>query len=270
MLNLVVALPEEARPVIHHYRLKRLHHVHAFPVYINGDIRLIVSSIGNLAAAAAVGYLTGINEGGKTTAWLNAGVAGCRSLPVGQMVMAHKITDMTSQRIFYPAICFEPPCMTSGIITVSVPETGYPDEAVYDMEAAGFYAAALRFSTLELIHSIKIISDNAASHIENISGSGVVELIEQRMEDIIAVANILLDMAAGLDAEKRGDEEMEFVCSRFHCTVSQQAQLKTLIQNWFALTDISPFAILNIDTFKSVKILLNELQNRICELPVKY
>ncbi|MCI0507735.1 MAG: hypothetical protein L0Z73_16715 [Gammaproteobacteria bacterium] len=270
MLNLVAALPEEARPVIHHYQLKRLHQAHAFPVYSNGDIRLIVSGIGGLAAASAVGYLAGILDAGKTTAWLNVGIAGCKRLPVGEAALAHKITDMTSQKIFYPSTCFDPPCNTTGIKTVAIPEIHYPDDEAYDMEAAGFYSAALRFSTLELIHSIKIISDNAASHIESISGSGVMSLIERNIKTISSMANILLDMAAGLDAERNGAEEMKLICARIHFTVSQQAQLATLMQNWYALTDTSPLALLNIDALKTAKALLNELQSRISGLPVKY
>ena len=270
MLNLIVALPEEARPVVHHYRLKRLHHVHAFPVYGNDDVRLIVSGIGNLAVAVATGYLAGIVDAGKTTAWLNVGIAGCKSLSLGEAVLAHKITNMVSQQIFYPAICFDAPCKTVDVRTVAVPESNYLDEAVYDMEAAGFYSAALRFSTSELIHSIKIISDNETLHIDNISGAGVVNLLEQRMDDIANVADKLLVMVAALDAENMSDEEIDFITSRFHFTVSQRLQFKTLMQHWFALTDMSPLAVLNIDALKTTNALLNSIQLKLSELPVKY
>ncbi|HEY5603069.1 MAG TPA: hypothetical protein VIM41_08185 [Gammaproteobacteria bacterium] len=270
MLNIVVALSEEARPFIQYYRLKRLHHRHAFPVYGNDNIQLIVSGVGNLRAAVATGYLAGIRDSGRTTAWLNAGIAGCKSLPVGETVLAHKIIDTVSRQVFYPAICFDPPCKTGNIRTVPIPEIQYPCDNVYDMEAAGFFSAAMRFGTLELIHCLKIVSDNEASPIHRVSSSGVVHLVEQQMEVIAAIAAVLLDMAAALDRDSKGDEEIEWISSRFHCTVAQQAQLRMLIQNWFALTDASPLAMLELGALKNTAAVLNALRIQINEIPVAY
>jgi len=270
MLNLIVALAEEARPIIHYYRLKRMHHLHAFPVYGSDDIRLIVSGIGNLAAATATGYLAGIGDVTKSKAWLNIGIAGSSSLAVGEIVMAHKVTDETRQQHFYPTLCFEAVCKTAIIETVAVPQTDYVEGVAYDMEAAGFYSAAMRFSTTEMIHCLKIISDNNAGDVDNISAAGVVSLVEQRMDVISDVVGKLLEIINELVAENRGEQEMDFIRSRFYLTVSQQTQLKTLMQNWFALTDVSPLAMLNIDTLKTSKALLHALHVKLDELPVKY
>jgi nucleoside phosphorylase len=270
MLNLTVALPDEARQIIHHHRLKRLHHVHAFPVYGNDELRLIVSGIGNLAAATATGYLAGMSDVSKNIAWLNVGIAGSKNLPVGDIVLAHKISDVIRQQHFYPTFCFEAPCSTAALQSVAAPQTDYRDELVYDMEAAGFYAAAMRFSTSELVHCIKIISDNDSLGVDNISRSSVAPLVAQSLPLISEVIGKLSAMTADLDAEDRGEEEISFISSRFYFTVSQQAQLKTIMQNWFALTDTSPLAVLNIDTLKTSKVLLQELQRRLDALPVKY
>lgn len=270
MLNLIVALAEEARPVVRHYRLKRLHHLHAFPVYGSDDIRLIVSGMGNLAAATATGYLAGIGDVKKSAAWLNIGIAGSNSVAVGEIVLAHKVMDVTRQQHFYPTLCFEVACKTATIETVAVPQINYVKGVVYDMEAAGFFSAAMRFSTTEMIHCLKIISDNNAGDVDNISAAGVVPLVEQRMDVISDVVGKLLEMINALAADNRGEQEMDFIRSRFYLTVSQQTQLNTLMQNWFALTDVSPLALLNIDTLKTSKALLHALQVKLDELPVKY
>lgn len=270
MINLIVALSEEARPIIHYYRLKRLHHLHAFPVYGGDDLRLIVCGMGNLAAATATGYLAGVLGRNMDMAWLNIGIAGSKNLPVGQAALAHQITDMTRQQHFYPTLCFEAPMKTAAIQTVAVPVTDYAEGIVYDMEAAGFYSAAMRFSTTELIHSIKVISDNETLDVNNISSADVVSLLEQNMAAVSAVVDALLDKVAALNADIRGEQETEFIRSRFYLTVSQQTQLQTLLQNWFALTDTSPLAILNIDSIKTSKALLKELQCKLENLPVKY
>jgi len=270
MINLIVALPEEARPIIHYYRLKRMHHLHAFPVYAGDHLRLIVCGIGNLAAATATGYLAGVLGSESVVAWLNIGIAGSQTFPVGAPVLAQQITDTSGQQHFYPGLCFEFPLKTAAIRTVSVPETDYRERVVYDMEAAGFYSAAMRFSTTELIHCVKIISDNNTSDISKLSGSRVVALVEQNMEAISGVVAKLLEKIAELNADRKGEEEINLINSRLALTVSQQAQLKTLIQNWFALTDMSPLDVVDIASVKTSKALLSELKLKLNELPVKY
>ena len=56
MINILTALPCEAKPLIHHYRLNG-RQVHGFRIYENSDMRLIVSGIGKVAAAAACACL---------------------------------------------------------------------------------------------------------------------------------------------------------------------------------------------------------------------
>lgn len=270
MLNFVVALSEEARPIIQQFRLKRLHSINAFPVYGNDEVRLIVSGIGKLAAATATGYLAGIDSAGKATAWLNVGVAGSKSLPVGQTVLAHQIIDAVSQQKFYPTIYFDTDCVTAVVNTVSLPESEYLGDYLYDMEAAGFYSAALRFSSTELIHDLKIVSDNDSFHVDNVSKSDVVNLIEQNMKDITQLAEVLLSGAALLDSMDSGKEVFATINEKFHFTVSQQAQLTTLLQNWFAITETSPLVNLDMDVIKNARMLLGELQKKIDELPLSY
>jgi len=270
MLNFVVALSEEARPIIQQFRLKRLHSINAFPVYSNDKIRLIVSGIGKLAAATATGYLAGIDDADKATAWLNVGVAGSKNLLVGQAVLARQIFDAVSQQNYYPTIYFDTSCLTAAVTTVSMPESQYLDDCVYDMEAAGFYSSALRFGTTELIHSFKIVSDNESSHVDEISKGDVVNLVEQNMEDIVQISNVLLDGAALLDDVGNGKEVFALISAKYHFTVSQQAQLITLLQNWFAIAKMSPLDNLDMDDINNAKTLLSELQKRVDELPLNY
>jgi hypothetical protein len=270
MLNFVVALSEEARPIIQQFRLKRMHNINAFPVYGNGEIHLIVSGIGKLAAATATGYLAGIDNANKATAWLNVGVAGSKNLPVGQSVLAHQIIDAVSQQKFYPTIYFDTDCLTAVVNSVSLPESDYRDNCVYDMEAAGFYSAALRFSTTELIHGLKIVSDNESFPVDKVSKSDVVDLVEQGMEHITQLSTELLNGAALLDGVAIGNEVFTMINEKFHFTVSQQAQLATVLQNWFAITEKSPLVEIDMDVIKNAKMLLIELQKNVDELPLSY
>ena len=75
MINIVVALPAEARPLLDHFRLRDKQHNTAFPIYRNTDMALIVSGPGKVAAAAATALLAGNRDTPATSAWLNVGIA---------------------------------------------------------------------------------------------------------------------------------------------------------------------------------------------------
>ena len=187
MINIVVALPEEARPLIDHYRLKRLHSCKAFPVYTSSDIQLIVSGIGKINAATATGFLAAYNPVGYTAAWLNLGIAGCGNRQLGTAVLASRVTDAVSGRHFFPSILFEFEFDAAYIRCVNNPVNTYEDNSVIDMESAGFYPAAMRFSTVELIHCCKIISDNEAAPLETFDKTRVVDLVSEQLPFIDGV-----------------------------------------------------------------------------------
>ncbi|MGD8640824.1 MAG: hypothetical protein PVF34_11555 [Gammaproteobacteria bacterium] len=269
-LNIVTALPEEARPLIHCFRLKRRHDIHPFPVYENADIQLIVSGIGKTAAATATGYLARQHAEQRYTAWLNIGIAGGKQFDTGQCLLAHQVTDSDQQRNYYPTLWFDNTLKTARVFTANVPETNYGDDALYDMEAAAFYGAAMHFSTVELIHCCKIVSDNREVTIDQITSSSVVNSIEQNLKPIQQLVEQLLRGAGRLNDDFRGQDELEILRDRYHFTTVQQSQLNTILQKWFALTDQSPLQLLDLEGIKNAKRLLQELDTRLNEFPVHY
>ncbi|MFQ5351318.1 MAG: hypothetical protein ACE5EG_12825, partial [Thermoanaerobaculia bacterium] len=186
MIRLVVALPAEARPLIRRFGLEWVDDGE-LTVWRAERISLVVSGVGRKAAVAAVATLAA-GEGPRECAWLNVGIAGHRTLAVGEVVLAHKVVDAGGGRAWYPPLVFEPPCGTATVTTVDRPETGYPKETVYEMEAAGFCSAAARFSSAELIQVVKVISDNAAAPPERLTARRVEELIEGATETIALIA----------------------------------------------------------------------------------
>ena len=67
-------------------------------------------------------------------------------------------------------------------------------EATLDMEAAGFYEIALKFSTVELVQCIKIVSDNEISCIDNINPKRVNQWLSDKITEIDRVLNLLLKL----------------------------------------------------------------------------
>ena len=235
MLNLVIALPCEARPLAARYGLKPLEGGAAFPVYAGDHVRLVVSGCGKAAAAAATGYLAAALPGPRPCAWLNIGVAGHGSAPLDTALLAHKVTDRASGRSYYPAIAFPFPGPTTALVTVDEAETDYPEPCAYDMEGSGFCAAALRFAGAELVHCLKIVSDTPDAPPGRLSGKQVEALMEANLEVVEQLARSLAGLGAAAAALDQDPPWFAEILKRWHFTASEQVQLRHLLKCRHAL-----------------------------------
>ncbi|MCK5795863.1 MAG: hypothetical protein KAI47_01680 [Deltaproteobacteria bacterium] len=196
VLNIVVALRPEGQPLVEHWRLRLLGgEGGTSPQIFAGEValgegrrailRLIVGGMGRVAAAAAVGVLHGVDfvqvsgddaiprflPGDDATSrlpafWLNVGICGHGRRPVGDVILAAAVHDVTAGHRFELHRTFEAPCDVAELETHDARVTTYPpgDRAV-DMEAAGFVAAARRCGAngRDAIQCLKVVSDNAES-----------------------------------------------------------------------------------------------------------
>jgi len=234
MINIVTALPAEARPLREHFKLSDKLQNSAFPLYRNADIALIVAGPGKVAAAAATAVLASAAPA-TTSAWLNVGIAGHAHHPVGSAFIAHRITDQANGSRWYPPQTLEQSLPTENLRTVDLPEDNYPKNAVYDMEASGFYPVACRFSSSELVQCLKIISDNRAQPAIAITAKLCSQLVTDRLADIEQLANALSSLAAEYNRWHAPHPQLAQLAARWHFSVSQQHQLQQLGRRWQAL-----------------------------------
>ncbi len=182
MLNILCALHCEAKPLIQRFGLKQNTTFSLFPIFENEDIRLIVSGTGKIPAASAATFLGTLNK--EPSAWLNIGIAGHPSKSLGSYAAAHSILDESSKKKYYPGIAHFSQFSSSAVTTVDQPQCNYPKECLYEMEAAGFFHAAQKFSTVEFIHSFKVVSDNLQSPANRLNKGLVQELIQTAIDPI--------------------------------------------------------------------------------------
>jgi len=266
MLNFVIALPAEAKPIIKRFQLKRRSPDMGFPVYQGNEVWLVVSGPGKTAAAAAAAHLHALSGFKSSSVWLNIGVAGQGGRPLGEGILAHRITDRAGGRSWYPPLVFEPPCPTESLLTVDQPQTDYAPGTAYDMEASGFYATACRFSTGELIHCYKVISDNHTSSARKLSGPAVMGYIGERLPEIERLAEILGQLASTLAADVSAD--LARFLEHWHFTESQRHQLKHLINRWRALSSAAPWRN-ELRKLPSARQVLKHLSEEVETLPVR-
>lgn len=234
MIHFVVALPCEARPLIDRFRLQG-RQASGFRLYEGEKARLIVSGVGKTAGAAATAYLQASSGGNGQHAWLNVGVAGHATRAIGEGLVAHGITDAASGKRWYPPLVIPPPSQTDELVTVDRPSADYgPRNALYDMEAAGFYATATRFTTAELVHCYKVVSDNREAPATEVSAKHVTRLMESHVETLADYATQLAGLGEEVVRLEQPPDEYEAFLTRWRFTAYERNQLRRLLQRWQA------------------------------------
>jgi nucleoside phosphorylase len=258
-----VALPCEAKPLVEHFNLKKMIAVQPFAVYLNQDICLTVTGLGKSAMAAGVAYTQALFTSAGHPVLINIGIAGHKNHALGSLFLIDKITDVDSHKSYYPSLVFTPSCPTAGIQTVSRPKLIYDLHYLCDMEASAFYESAVRFSTGELIHCLKIISDNELAPAQNIQAKQVTQLISAHISTI----EVLLAKLNRLGRLIAVPELESFIklTQRYHFTVNEQGQLRNQLSRWATLTrnELPEFVENRFQTGKEVLLWLDQELNKI-------
>lgn len=233
-VNILVALAAEARPLIDAFSLTR-RAGSPFVYYANdsddggplNQIRLVQSGVGKVNAAAATAWLAAQNQP-STAPWLNIGIAGHRTLPIGSIVRANKITDAATAKHYYPADVLKIPSVQrrfvgDRVVTVDDVENDYAENAAYDMEASGFVAAASRFTSSELVQSLKVISDGPDHTVAHITERTVSESIAGAVDVIRALVSAMTTLHERLP--RPVDIDASAWLNRWRFSVTQQHRL---------------------------------------------
>ena len=234
MLHIICALKPEARPLLDHFELRALPDAPGIFHNAAAQLSLTRSGIGQSAAVSAVTRTHAYFNADKSHAWLNPGVAGHASLPVGQAVMVNKVTDAASGQVWFPSRVFPVTLPTCELSTRDAPGSDYGQE-LFDMEGAGFFRAVSALTTLELAQTLKIVSDNAAEPVDNVTPALITRLLQQNLPVIEKVVEQLLSLSKLLQDLNDPGPDYQAIIGRWHFSVSQQHQLRELLRRWRAL-----------------------------------
>lgn len=190
MLIFMCALHCEAKPVIDFYRLKKSPESTDFDLYLNDQIACIVSGMGSEKMTAAVAWA--INEVAQSDSiWINLGIAGHKTLIVGSIVIASKLSQFGQQEIIELKPSYDTELPLLPVITQPKESVDYTDDALFDMEAYPFIKAVLSITLIENAVCIKIISDNQ-NNLPTRNKARISALIALHMTDIDKITQQLL------------------------------------------------------------------------------
>ena len=181
-INLLVALPPEARPINQHLGLVRDNRYERYRLYRNGHISLVISGPGSDNAARAGEWLHSIHAYRRGYFWINLGIAGHPWHALGEIFQASEIEDRASGQTWYLETARAIPCPGERVVSVEKPDTTYSSNALIEMEAAGFYRSAAEYTTPDRIHCIKVVSDNRENPASMLNGKVVSQLIRERLD----------------------------------------------------------------------------------------
>ena len=198
-INLVTALPAEAKPIITRFDLKRVQPDLGFPLYRRGPVALVVTGPGKINAAAGTAFLGALGDYRQESVWVNLGIAGHTERRIGEVLLAGSATDAGSRRTWYPSLPEYPPCPADSLLTLDRPDLDYEHAGLIDMEASGFFPTACRYSSVELVQVLKIISDNRKKPAHELGAKQV----RQLMGEILGTLEALLASLQARAKERR-------------------------------------------------------------------
>ncbi len=233
-LFIFVALECEAKALVRQFQLKKENAGHPFSIYKNDKAVLTVTGVGKIAMAAGVAYSLAIYSGSPFPVLVNIGIAGQKSQPVGKLLMASKIFDLDSGKVFYPQVIGANWPEMSVIQTSSMPNAQYNQDCLNDMEASAFYETAVKFSSSELIHCLKVVSDNEDSSIGRINAKVVAEWFTEQSAEIEQICHRFLQLQALVVPGEL--QEYSEIVDQWHFTVTGKIRLKSLLKRWAVLS----------------------------------
>jgi adenosylhomocysteine nucleosidase len=268
MIHFICALKCESSAIIDYYDLKHLSKSQLFSIYVNKDnsVSLTISGIGKLASASATAYTYTLLECKENEVWINLGIAGHSSRKLGELIIANRVEDSGSEQVWYPSLIIDTQIPSLGLKTLDKASFDYTND-MFDMEAAGFYSTASRFSSLELAQSIKVISDNKDSPAKNISAKNIENMMAEKIESISNLTSKLSVLASELMPMLDISEDLNKIIKQWHFTQYQKNTLsKTIYRHRLLFPDVEPISCLN-DSNRNAKEVLNVLQKKLDDAP---
>ena len=233
-VNLAVAHRLEAKVLLDWFDLTEIEPKKKFRCYGGSEgIALTVTGMGVANAAAGVRHLHDSQPPGFR-AWLNIGIAGHDSAALGEGFLIRRIMHRESGELYWPPVTDLklPDCE---LITVAEPETGYPEDAAYDMEGAGFFAAAAGLISSDLVYVFKIISDNRENPVANVDPKQVPDLIRGQESAIRKLVSHLRERSARFAGYYGMPVEFDLLLDKYRFSATRKAGLARLCRRFHAL-----------------------------------
>ncbi|PJI09123.1 MULTISPECIES: hypothetical protein [Clostridium] len=228
MICFLCSFYAEAEEIISYYNLKKKFSPSSFQIFSKDDIKLIVSGVGKINAACAVGYIADSMGKCQNNIFINVGICGSKNRNIGEAVLVNKISDEDTLRESYPDIILKHNFEEGSLETFSSPVWDDSVIDICDMEGSAFFESASRFLEKHQIALIKIVSDNLdeidmnSEYVKNLIKNNIdkINSYVEEYKKVFCGQKFLSDLC---------EKNMEKIINNLRCTESQDIQLKRAV-----------------------------------------
>lgn len=237
MVYIFTALYCEAHIFIRQFHLVKNQECTWFQEFYNesAGIRLAVTGVGEIAAAAVVGSVCSTYKPTPGDLLLNVGICAHTTEKNG-IFLCNKIIESATGKTFYPDMLYRHNFCEGTIVTGMLPWNGgndVTDENLYDMEAAAVYQAGIHFFGPHQMSFLKIVSDSGV--IDKVSNEQAAHLMEKYQDCIYdyihQIASIAQENECGRHALCQEEEiRLQTFCADLHCSRAMSDSMRQLIR----------------------------------------
>jgi hypothetical protein len=186
-LVIVTALMAEAVPLIDFYRMKKQvkqKYLHLFKTSSTGSLQidLLVCGMGTKKMRQGLKAYRATLNSVDGIIWLNIGIAGTLSHPIGELVWANFIADVP---IGLPDGIQNSPLIS--VRSLSEPSTDYRAETLFDMEAEAWFRwiaeNTIQFAP-ERLFCAKVVSDNSGLYTHQIDKRWATDIVRKNINNL--------------------------------------------------------------------------------------
>lgn len=252
MIYIFTAIYPEAKALISLFDLKKESVNGKYQQYIDNknQIRLIIMGAGSMAAAISVSHICTKYNICNQDRVLLIGTCGIFSTKYYQnnIYICNKIIEAETGKTFYPDVLYRHDFLESAILTLSMLYVkdkenfdNYPyiadymintKEMLIDMEAAGFYQAAIHYVGTEQIIILKVVSDNGEP--QKVTSESIYTIFMEHGKALIQFLEILCKQQE-METEQLNKRSsfahtdwVDKVCHDMHCSETMRNKLKQL------------------------------------------
>ena len=237
MIYIFTALYCEAHIFIKQFNLTKNQEHTWFQEFYNetAGIRLAVTGVGEIAAAAAVGSICSIYRPTQGDLLLNVGICAHAAKNDG-IFLCNKIIEKATGKTYYPDMLYRHNFCEGTIVTGMQPwneENAAPTQELYDMEAAAVYQAGIHFFGPHQMIFLKIVSDNGA--VEEIFKERTMHLMEKYQDCIFDYISQIAAITQQKNCRKnklRQEEDrlINTLCTDLHCSKAMRDSMQQYIR----------------------------------------
>ena len=233
MIHFIVATSSESRLIIKKLKLKKIQPSSGFDFFYNDSFSMTISGLGKINSALGVAHTFFKFKGLSNNIWINIGLAGHEREKIGTLILVDKIYDFETQKSMYPFFVKNYKIKRLNCTCYSKPNFNYSN-SLSDMESSGFFSSANKYSSKEIIHSLKIVSDNKFEKIDFNNAESIDRIFKQNFDQVLDFVNDIKDLwERKFEKQNKISIEIEKEIESLKYTFSEGVQLRNLLKIYY-------------------------------------